>query len=87
MLDTQDPINQLNITKPHVKNLLKDLLAEMNSFKYQITFQITFPKEAEHDGTKYSLQIYFDSNTQTVINDLDINDSLENSYQIVLPRV
>ena len=36
---------QLNITKTHVNNLMKDLLAETKRFKYQITFQITSQKK------------------------------------------
>ena len=31
--------------------------------------------------------IYFKSNTETVINDLDINDSLETSYQQISSKV
>ena len=38
---------------------------------------MTFRKEIEINETKYSPPIYFNSNTQTVIGDLDINDSLE----------
>ena len=37
VLNSQDPRSQLNITEPHVKSLLKNLLAEMKGFKYQIT--------------------------------------------------
>ena len=45
--NSQDLASQLNITKPCVKNLLKDLLVEMRSFKYQITLQVSFRKEIE----------------------------------------
>lgn len=39
------------------------------------------------DGTKYSPPYYFSSNTQTVINDLGINESLESFYQMILSKV
>ena len=45
--NSQDLASQLNITEPCVKNLLKDLLVEMRSFKYQITLQVSFRKEIE----------------------------------------
>ena len=44
VLNSQNLVSQLNITKPHVKTLLKDLLAKMKGFKYQMTLQITFCK-------------------------------------------
>ena len=82
MLNFQDPTSQRNITKPHVKSLLKDLMAEMRGFKYQITLQITFPKEMKNDETKSLFSVYFSSNAETVINVLDINDSLETSNKM-----
>ena len=45
MLDLRDPAIQLNITKACIKNRLKDLLVETNSFKFQINLQETFGKE------------------------------------------
>lgn len=45
MLDFRDPAIQLNITKACIKNRLKDLLVETNSFKFQINLQETFGKE------------------------------------------
>lgn len=68
MLNSQDPTSQLNVTKPHVKSLLKGLLVEIRGSKYQILLQITFRIEIENGELKYSPLIYFSSNTQTVIN-------------------
>ena len=76
VLNSQDLIYQLNITKVHVLNLLKGLLAEM-------TLQITLYKEVEYDEIKYAPSICFNS-TQTVSNNSVINGSLETSYQIIL---
>ena len=42
MLNSQDPTSQLNVTRPHVKSLLKGLLVEIRGSKYQILLQITF---------------------------------------------
>lgn len=68
-------------TKLHVKNLLQDLLAEMRGLKYQITWQMAFHKEIENIETKRSPPIYYNSNTQTVIKNSNINGSFETSYQ------
>ena len=45
VLGSRDPEIQLNITKTHVKNKLKDLLFKMKGFKFQVTSQVTFHKE------------------------------------------
>ena len=49
--------------------------------------QIIFGKEIGDEETKYPPPIYFNCNTQTVINDSGINDSLETSYQIIFSRI
>lgn len=66
---------------------IKSLVVEMKDFNYQISWQITFCKEMSKDETKYSPPYYFSSNTQTVINDLGINESLESFYQMILSKV
>ena len=37
VFDSRDPAIQLNILKPHNENLLKDLLAKMSCFMFQMT--------------------------------------------------
>ena len=44
VIDSKDPSVQLTISRPSVKDLLKDLLAEIKGFKYQITFNILLRK-------------------------------------------
>ena len=43
-LDSGDLTIQFNIARPHVKNLLKGLLAEIRGIKYQIALQVTLHK-------------------------------------------
>ena len=76
MLDSQDRAIQFDVAKPNVKNKLKNLLSKLKGFNVQITLHITFCKEIENGETKYSASIYFNSMTQTDINDLDIEDGL-----------
>ena len=87
VLNFLDSTSQLNITKLHVKDLLKDFLAEMRGFKYQITLQIAFRKEIENSETKYSPPISYNSNTQAVIRNSSVTGSLETSFQRILFRI
>lgn len=84
VIGSRDPAIQFNTTKFYFWNFFKDMLAEIKGFKYQILLKTTFIKEIENGKTMYLLPICFMSNTQTLINDLDINGSLNTSYQIVL---
>lgn len=71
-----------------LKILLKDLLAEIGSFKFKITLKVKyfFCQEIENVGTKYSPSIWFSFNIQIIINDLDIDVSLVTFYQTILSR-
>ena len=83
VLNSQDLISQLfKLSKPNVKNSLNDFLAE-RKLKIPNNFAINF--SSENDGAKYP-PIYFNSNAQAVLNNLDINISLEISYQILLKK-
>ena len=42
---TNDPLAQLEVSKPVFKDLLKDLLIEMKGFKYQITKKVLLSKQ------------------------------------------
>ena len=44
----------------------------MRAFNFQITLKGTFSREIENSRKNYSPLIYYNSKTQTVINDLDI---------------
>ena len=82
--DSRDlPAIKLNITKNHVENKLKDILVEIKGFKFQITLQVTFCKEIKNGSTKHVPPIYLNSSIQTVAIDLDINNSLNTSYQTI----
>ena len=46
--------------------------------------QITFHKQIDNSETKHLTLIYFNSKTQVVVNDSDIDSSLKTSYQTIL---
>ena len=39
-----DPLVQLEASKPVIKELLRDLLIEMKGFKYQVTLKVKLSK-------------------------------------------
>ena len=44
IIERKDPIVQLEVSKPSIKDLLSDLLNETKGFKYQITVKILLKK-------------------------------------------
>ena len=54
MVDKKDPLIQLNSSKPSIKDLFKDLLHEIDGFKYQNTINDTLSKETINGDTEYA---------------------------------
>ena len=57
IVDSKDPLVQLEASKPSIKDLFKDLLDEMKGFKYQITLKVLLRKYKENTGREFSLLI------------------------------
>ena len=83
IIDSKDPLIQLNASKSSIKELFKDLLHEMKGFKHQITMNILLSKEKINGDTEYS-SVYFNSTTKTImILDFNLDKSFEEiSYRI-----
>lgn len=71
-----------------LKILLKDLLAEIGSFKFKITLKVKyfFCQEIENVGTKNSPTIWFNFSFQIIINDFNIDVILGSFYQTIFSR-
>ena len=78
-----DTLVQLEASKPVIKELFRDLLIEMEDFKYQITLKITLSKQKVDGSVEYST-VYFNSSIKTItkINIVLIN--LFNKYFVEL---
>ena len=83
IIDSKDPLIQLNASTSSIKDLFKDLLYEMKGFKYQITMNISLCKEKINGDTEYS-SVYFNSITKTIIN---LHFNLDKSFEEILYRV
>ena len=68
IVDKRDVIVQLKASEISIKELFKDLLVELQEFKYQITLCVLLSKVKSSDLTEYS-PVYFNSLTKTVVGD------------------
>ena len=82
LVEKKDPIEQLEASKPSIKDLFNDLLNERKGFKYQITLKVMLQKYKSIE-IEFAL-VYFNSVTKTVIN---YRFSLENAFQEILYRI
>ena len=83
MIDTKDPLVQLESSKSSIKDWFKDLLNEMEGFKYQITVKVLLSKEKQDKSIEYSI-VHFNSITKTVINS---EYNFDKSFQEILYRI
>ena len=83
IVDSKDPLVQLEASKSSIKDLFRDLLNEMKGFKYQKTVAILLSKRKMDGYTEYS-PVYFTSTTKTVINS---EYMLDKSFQETLYRI
>ena len=62
-----DLVAQLEASKPVIKDFFKDLLIEMNGFKYQITIKVYLSKQKVNGDTEFTT-VYINSTAKAVIN-------------------
>ena len=62
------------------------MFEEIRGFKFQITLVIDFKKELNDDETEY-VSIFFNFNAELIINDLNIDETFESSYQTITSRI
>ena len=79
----KDPIKQLEASKWSVKDFFYGLLNKTKCFKYQKPLKVTLKKYKPNGEIKFT-QVYFNSTTNTVINN---NFSLKNACKNILSRI
>ena len=80
IVDSKDPLAQLEASKSSIKDLFKDLLDEIKGFKYRITVKVLLRKRKRNGDLEF-VEVYFNSNTKTVIN---FKYMLDKSFQEIL---
>ena len=80
--NNKDPLLQLQNTRKAVEYHLMKTLPSMKGIKFVETLKVTFSKMTG-DGIIHKTA-YFNSKAQTIINDLEISESLQSSKQQIL---
>ena len=83
IVDSKDPLVELEAKKSSINDLFKNLLIEMKGFKYQITMTVLLDKPKMDGDIEYS-PVYFNSVTKTVINS---EYMLDKSFKEVFYRI
>ena len=80
----RDPLVQMQNTRNGVERQVTTLLNEMKGLKYIETLQVTFEKISSNIIIEKSA--YFNSASQTIINQMEINNALQMSKQNILTK-
>ena len=83
IVDSKDPLAQLEFSESSIKDLFKDFLDEIKDFKYQIRVKVLLRKHKQN-GDIESAPVYLNSTTKTVIN---LIYDLDKSFEEVLYRI
>ena len=83
--NNKDPLVQLQNTRKAAAYHIISILTSMKGLKFVETIQVTFTKMS--DGKIIYKTAYFNSPPQTIINNPEINESLEVSKQNILNKI
>ena len=78
-----DPLAQLEVNKPVIKDLLGDLLIDIKGFEYQTTMKFLLSKQKQNGDREFATA-YFNSTAKTVIG---FKPGLDDSFQEFLYRL
>ena len=88
IINKNDPLIQLNSTIGSNVSLLKKQLNEMKGIKHTETLKLTLKKttvDADRNEPKMIfITAYFNSEAETIINENEINESIQTSNQEIL---
>ena len=73
-------------TESAIRNELIDLLTKLGGFKLVMTLVIEFKKTESDDGPKHTT-FYFNSKTETIINESDIDDVIKSMYTKIISHI
>ena len=84
--NNKDPLMQLQNTRKAVANHIENILKSMTGVKFIETLKVTFVKQTGNEE-KTIKSAYFNSQPQTITNDIDITESLQVSKQQILNKI
>ena len=83
--NNKDPQMQLQNTRKAVANHIENILISMKGLKFVETLKVTFTKMS--DGEIVYKTTYFNSSVQTILNNTEIDESLQVSKQDILNKI
>ena len=83
--NNKDPLAQMQNTRKAIEHRVITLLNGMKGLKYVETLKVTFEKISADEIVEKSA--YFNSTPQTIINQMEIADSLQSSKQQILNKI
>ena len=83
--NNRDPLVQMQNTRKGAERQVTTLLNEMKGLKYVETLKVTFEKISADVIVEKSA--YFNSTSQTIINQMEINEALQMSKQNILNKI
>ena len=83
--NNKDPLVQLQNTRIAAAFHISSILTSMKGLKFVESLRVTFTKIS--DGETINKTVYFFSQPQTIINNTEINESLESSKQNILNKI
>ena len=83
--DNKDPLLQLQKSRRAVEYLFNNLLVQTKGFKFVETLQVKFVKFSNYK--KIQKNGYFNSKTDSIINETDIKSALQTSQQQILNKI
>ena len=88
--NNKDPLSQLQNTRLAIEHHIKKLLSAMKGLKFYETLKITFSKVKTDDDGDYvfeTKEAYFNSKSQIIINEFNINESVQSAEQLILNQI
>ena len=83
--NNRDPLFQMQNTRKGAERQITTLLNEMKGLKYVETLKVTFEKNA--GGKMVEKTAYFNSAAKTIINGMEITDSLQLTKQQIMNKI
>ena len=83
--NNKDPLTQMLNTRKAIEHRVITLLNEMKGLKYVETLKVTFNKISDYEIVEKPA--YFNSKSQTIINNTEINEALQLSKQNILNKI
>ena len=83
--NNKDPLMQLHNTRKAVANHIENILISMKGLKFVETLKVTFTKMPDEEIVYKTA--YFNSSVQTIINNTEIDESLQVSKQNILNKI